>query len=58
MGDFRRMYPEFRDIVGSTAATRANAYLYGCGELEQLQRELDGLGLSDESERRLLSRVE
>lgn len=58
MADFTRMYPEFADIVDSTAATRANAYLYGYGELEQLQRELDSLGLSEESEKRLVSRLE
>ena len=38
------LHPEFMDIVDSTAAVRANAYLYGYGSLEQLQRELDGLG--------------
>jgi len=58
MAEYRRMYPDFADIVDSTSATRANAYLYGCGDLEQLQRELDGLGLSEESERRLVSRLE
>jgi len=55
MDDFRRMYPESADIVDSTAATRANAYLYGEGTLEQLERELDSLGLSQAGEDRLLS---
>ncbi len=58
MADFHRMYPNLMDVVDSTAATRANAYLYGVGELEQLQRELKSLGLSEESEQRLLSRLE
>lgn len=58
MGDFRRMYADIIDIVDSTAATRANAYLYGCGTLEQLRRELDSLGLSEEGKRRLVSRLE
>jgi len=58
MAEYRRMYPEFADIVDSTSATRVNAYLYGCGDIEQLRRELDSLGLSEESEKRLVSRVE
>lgn len=57
MAEFRRMYPDFQDIVDSTAATRVNAYLYGCGTLEQLQRELDGLGLSEEAAARLARRL-
>jgi peptide-methionine (S)-S-oxide reductase len=58
MAEFRSMYPEFLDIVDSTAATRANAYLYGDGDIEQLQRELDSLGLSKESQDRLLLMLE
>ena len=58
MQEFRRMYPEFTDIVDSTAATRANAYLYGLGDPEQLRRELSSLGLSEESGQRLLLMVE
>ena len=58
MDDFRRMYSDLADIVHSTAATRANSYLYGYGELEQLKRELDSLGLSEEGEKRLLSRLD
>lgn len=58
MAEYRRMYPDFADIVDSTSATRVNAYLYGCGDIDQLRRELDSLGLSEESEKRLVSRVE
>ncbi len=58
MAEFRRMYPVFQDIVDSTAATRVNAYLYGCGTLQQLQRELDGLGLSEEATARLTRRLQ
>jgi peptide-methionine (S)-S-oxide reductase len=57
MGEFRKMYPEFMDIVDSTAAARANGYLYGYGSLEQLQRELDSLGLSEEAGDRLTDRL-
>lgn len=58
MSDFRRIYTDFADIVDSTAATRANSYLYGYGELEQLQRELSSLGLSEESRKQLVSRLD
>lgn len=58
LAEFRAMYPKLADLVDSTAATRANAYLYGYGDLEQLNRELDGLGLSEESDARLLEALE
>ena len=58
MDEYRRMYPDFWDIVDSTSATRANAYLYGYGSAEQLRGEVDDLGLSKEAQGRLLSRVE
>ncbi len=40
------IYPDLWDLVDSTAATRINAYLDGFGTSEQLQAELDLLGLS------------
>ena len=58
MQEYRSMYPQFNDIVNSTSATRVNAYLYGLGDPEQLQRELDSLGLSEESRKRLLSTLD
>jgi peptide-methionine (S)-S-oxide reductase len=45
-GEFRAMYPDVKDLVDSTAAARVNAYLYGEGTAEQLQSEIDQLGLS------------
>lgn len=56
--EYRRMYPDFAGLVDSTSATRVNAYLYGCGDAEQLRRELDSLGLSEEGRKRLIDRVE
>ena len=53
--EFRAIYPDLWDLVDSTAATRVNAYLYGEGEAEQLQGELDALGLSDAGKDHLLS---
>ena len=58
LDEYGRMYPDFWDIVDSTSATRANAYLYGYGNAEQLRRELDRLGLSEKAGDRLLSRIE
>lgn len=57
MEDFRRMYPQFMDIVDSTAATRANGYLYGYGTVEQLRGELNSLGLSQDANEHLLDRA-
>jgi len=54
MADFRRMYPDLWDIVDSTAATRVNAYTYGCGSPEEIEAAVDGLGLSPEGRTRLL----
>ncbi len=47
--EFRAMYPNMQDLVDSTAAARVNAYLYGEGTAEQLQAEIDKLGLSPEA---------
>ena len=51
--EFRAMYPDIWDLVDSPAATRVNAYLYGCGTAELLSTELDSLGLSDAGKARL-----
>ena len=53
--EFRAMYPAMRELVDSTAAARVNAYLYGEGTAEQLQAEIDRLGLSPEGMARLQS---
>lgn len=46
MAEFRAMYPAEVDFIRSTAGARVNGYLDGQGTLSQLDRELDGLGLS------------
>lgn len=53
--EYRAMYPDLWDMVDSTAATRVNAYLYGQGSAEQLQAELDSLGLSEAGKESLLA---
>jgi peptide-methionine (S)-S-oxide reductase len=44
--EYRAIYPNFADLVDSTAATRVNGYVGGYGTLAALERELDSLGLS------------
>ncbi len=55
--EFRRIYPDAKDFVASTAVARVNGYLGGDGTRAQLEKEIDGLGLSPEGRRRLLSIV-
>jgi len=57
MRDFTRMYPEFSDLVDSTAVARVNGYLHGCGSSAPLEAELDLLGLSGEGAARLQERA-
>ena len=54
MKEFEHMYPDFADIVDSTAAARINGYLYGYGSLDNLDKEVDGFGLSADAKQRLL----
>ena len=46
MAEFRAMYPAEADFIRSTSAARVNGYLDGYGDLRQLEREIDDLGLS------------
>ena len=46
-----RIYPKHIDFVASTAAARLNGYADGHGTREQLQREIDLLGLSENGRR-------
>jgi peptide-methionine (S)-S-oxide reductase len=46
MQEFRAIYPDDADFVASTAAARVNGYLSGNGTCEQLQEEIESLGLS------------
>jgi hypothetical protein len=48
-----RIYPDARDLANSTAAARLNGYLGGNGSLQQLETEIDSLGLSDTAQQRL-----
>jgi peptide-methionine (S)-S-oxide reductase len=52
--EFKAIYPAEVDLVASTAAARMNGYLAGHGSGEQLQGEIDRLGLSPTGRTRLL----
>lgn len=51
------MHPNEKDFLNSTAATRINAYLGGRGTSAQLQKEIDGFGLSTQGRNTLLGLV-
>ena len=57
MREFNAMYPNFKDIVNSTAAARVNGYLGGHGSLLTLKEDLDKMGLSPESGQKLAGYV-
>lgn len=56
MGELERIYPQHRDLVDSTAASRMNGYAGGNGTADQVARELPDLGLSDHGEK-ILSKM-
>jgi peptide-methionine (S)-S-oxide reductase len=53
MGEFRRIFPHMADFVNSTAAARVNGYLAGYGTSQELEEEIDSLGLSEAGVRKL-----
>lgn len=55
--ELQRIYPRPKDFVNSTAAARLNGYVGGHGSPEQLDREIEGLGLSPQGRERLKSIV-
>jgi peptide-methionine (S)-S-oxide reductase len=56
MAEFEAIYPDSDALVDSTAAARLNGYAGGNGTQEQLERELERLGLSPEGQQLLLRR--
>ncbi len=50
-GEVARVYPKHTDFVASTAVARLNGYADGHGTREQLQLEIDMLGLSEKGKR-------
>jgi len=49
MSAFRRLFPDDRDFVDSTAAARVNGWLDGCGDADGIERDLPRLGLGEEA---------
>jgi len=56
-GEYLAIYPDLKDLIGSTAVARANGYLGRHGTKAQLEGEIDSLGLSQEGRKRLLGIV-
>jgi hypothetical protein len=52
--EFQLMYPVLEDLVYSTAAARVNGYLSGYGDPDNLQEDLNSLGLSETGRQRLV----
>ena len=55
--ELMRIYPNKKDFVDSTAVARINGYVGGNGDTHQLSRELEGLGLTRNSQRVLADLV-
>ena len=54
---FKEVYPDEKTFVNSTAAARVNGYLSGYGNAEQLEKEIDSLGLSQKARLQLTQYV-
>lgn len=54
MDELRAPYPDFRDLVDSTAAARLNGYLGGSRTQDLRREDLERLGLSEAGQRVLL----
>jgi peptide-methionine (S)-S-oxide reductase len=57
MREFSTIYPAAQDFINSTAAARVNGYVGGYGSPEALKEEIDSLGLSPASNKKLWDRV-
>lgn len=55
--EFQAIYPDAASLAASMAAARINGYLGCYGEPEELQRELEQLGLSRQMQARLVEHV-
>jgi peptide-methionine (S)-S-oxide reductase len=54
---YERIYPDLNDFVSSSAVAKVNGYLGGYGSCDQLEREIDDLGLSGLARDRLFKEV-
>jgi peptide-methionine (S)-S-oxide reductase len=46
MNEFVALFPNERDFINSTAVARVNAYVGGHGTMEELETQIENLGLS------------
>jgi methionine-S-sulfoxide reductase len=53
-GELKAFYPELKDFVNSTAATRLNGFLGGYGTPDLLKKEIGSYGLSSGAKKRLI----
>lgn len=53
MKEYKRIYPDFQELVASTAVARVNGYLAGNGSDKQFEKDLGRLGLSDDGRKKL-----
>ncbi len=58
MNDFNKIYPNFKDIINSTAIAHINGYIKGVGNMKMLLKEINDLGLSEKGKKRLIQIVE
>jgi peptide-methionine (S)-S-oxide reductase len=56
--EIKAVYPDDTDLMNSTAAARLNGYLAGYGSPEEVRKLWPDLGLSPQSQTRLLKMVE
>ncbi|WP_162053258.1 peptide-methionine (S)-S-oxide reductase MsrA [Pontibacter pamirensis] len=52
--EFLEIYPAITDLIRSTAAARVNGYLYGYGNMQNLEHEIVSFGLSPASQKIML----
>ena len=57
MKKLKAAYPEFDDLVDSTAAARLNGFAYGCGSKKLFEAERESYGLTAEMLTTIESRI-
>lgn len=55
--ELKRIYPNIGDYVASTAVARLNGYAGGYGTISAIQEQLENLGLSADSNDKLLKTI-
>ena len=58
LDEMKKVYPRSQDFINSTAVARLNGYVGRNGSKEQLSREINRLGLSEQGKKVLSELVE